>query len=128
MFKTYDPLALDISLRAVFPRTYRASANLRKASAQSAANVGSRSTGEAETPWYEAEKVVLDDEDKKGGGMDELPLIRNHLGYRMWFYSPLMHSESVKIHGWAEPRYKAMVEDMDALVRQSSSLRGGAAG
>ena len=123
VFTTYDPLALDISLRAVFPRTYQAAASYRDAERAAAAH-GSNSEptegrGEA---WYDAEDVVLHEDDVKLGGVDEGPSMRQHLAHRMWFYSPFMHSESPKIHRWAQPRYEALRKEVDAISSQASSI------
>ena len=123
VFTTYDPLALDISLRAVFPRTYQAAASIRNAKRAAAAHGSNvENTEDRGEAWYDAEDVVLHEDDVKLGGVDEEPSIRQHLAHRMWFYSPFMHSESLKIHRWAQPRYEALRKEVDALSSQASPI------
>lgn len=129
VFTVFDKIALDLSLSSLFPHTYRAAKaagfmNKMILSSNEGVNNGDE---KREVPWYEAGNINLHEDDLKpgGGGLDEHPSIRHRLGYRMWLYSPLMHSESLKIHGWVDKRYRAMIADMDSLTDQSSSVSQG---
>lgn len=68
----------------------------------------------SQVPWYQTEAAVLQDEDESQG-VDNLPEFRYNFGRRMWFYMPLVHSESLKIHNWLDKRYKAMIADIEDL-------------
>ncbi|KAI9783852.1 MAG: hypothetical protein M1816_001153 [Peltula sp. TS41687] len=115
VFNVFDPLAVDISLRSVFPKSYQRA--MERISSTDATDAKSN-----QEPWYETEAAVLQDEDVNQG-IDNLPQFRYHLGHRMWFYMPLMHSESLKVHGWVDKKYKAMVADVDGLSDVSNEVK-----
>ena len=45
----------------------------------------------------------------------EHPLLRYQLGYRLWFYLPLMHSEKLDVHVLAVKEYRQMRRDVEEL-------------
>lgn len=102
VFTVFDRLALDLSLRSLFPKTFEAGFPNESASAQ---------TG---TPWYDSDATVLNQEDM-AAGLDHAPEIRHRFFYRMWFLLPLTHSESLKVHDWADTKNKAMLEDLQRM-------------
>lgn len=115
VFNVFDPLALDISLRSVFPKTYRRAID----------QILSTNAADDESnprPWYETEAAILQEEDENQG-LDNLPQYRYHLGHRFWFYMPLVHSESLKIHDWVDKKYKAMIADMENLSDVSNEVK-----
>ena len=112
VFTIYDKLALDIALRSLFPKTHQAAISKVPPMSSLADNHDNNNNNRT---WYEDDTVTMDDEEGLNSGLDNIPQYRYHCGYRMWFYLPLMHSESLKIHDWADKRFQAMIADMESL-------------
>ncbi len=141
-FNVFDKIALDISLRSLFPATCRSGEeqlrqslgsqppstnNKAQVHGQDQAKVSQDSNDEKviltkEERWYDHPSISLQPSDIDDGSTSSLdtirPEFRYHLGYRMWFYLPLMHSESIKIHEWAKTRYEAMKKDTQNLPEE----------
>lgn len=49
-------------------------------------------------------------------GIPDAPEVRWQLGYRLWFYLPLMHSEDLAMHEQAVKLYDAVIKDVESLL------------
>ncbi|KAI9823813.1 MAG: hypothetical protein M1826_007634 [Phylliscum demangeonii] len=122
VFRVYDGLARDLALRALFPVTYR-----RWHRPATTAAAGDPPSPLPRREWYDGDHDHDHDHDHPldisgdDARLDELPLFRYHLGYRMWFYLPLMHSESRTLHAWLAERFQSMRADLDGLQPSGSS-------
>ncbi|KAI9777992.1 MAG: hypothetical protein M1816_004289 [Peltula sp. TS41687] len=96
VFTVFDPLALDISLRSLFPKIYQLA--MERLSSTDTVNdqINPR-------PWYETEAAILQDEDENQG-LDNLAQFCYHLGHRFW-------------------KYNAMLADVESLLNVSNEVK-----
>ncbi|KAI9166527.1 hypothetical protein HJFPF1_02634 [Paramyrothecium foliicola] len=57
-------------------------------------------------------------------GIADAPEVRWRLGYRGWFYMPLMHSEDLVTHDLAVEQYNGIVKDVDSLLEPDADTTG----